>query len=392
MSRSTFDRPVPEHSWSLEQAIASVSGLCPTAQSTARQRLEQLTMPHWALGRLLDLGVHLSGITGSSAPPVERQAVVVMAADHGVTAEGVSAYPSEVTRQMVLNFLTGGAAINALAGTAGADVLVVDMGMQNPLDAIDHHENYLEARIGPGTANMLRKPAMSRAQARQAVEYGVSLALRLADRYDVVATGEMGIGNTTAASALTAVFCNVAPDLVVGRGTGLDPAGLARKRDVLRKALRKHEPTREDPLGALSLVGGFEIAGLAGLIIGLSARRRPVVLDGFITTAAALVACALQPLCREYLIPAHRSQEPGHAIALQTLSLHPHLDLGLRLGEGTGAALVLPLIRAARAVMTQVATFAEAQVSGKSSSVSDNGVSRRRQAPRDLSSAMAQSA
>lgn len=332
------------------------------AAARARERLDSLTKPPGSLGRLEDLAVRLAAMTGEVAPEVYPATVVVMAADHGVTAEGVSAYPAEVTPQMVLNFLNGGAAINVLARAAGAKVRVVDMGV-----AVDLHHPHLEVRkVRRGTANMTRGPAMGWGEALAALAAGIAVAedeVRQGTR--TLCLGEMGIGNTTAASALLAALCGYPPDQVVGRGTGLDDAGVARKVAAVARALETNRPDPSDPIGCLAAVGGLEIAGLAGVILGAARHRRPVLLDGFIAGAAALVAARIDPGTVHYMVAAHQSAEPGHRLILQELGLEPLLRLDLRLGEGTGAALALPLLDAATRVLREMATFAEAGVSGR---------------------------
>lgn len=330
------------------------------AAAAAARRLDRLTKPQGSLGRLEELAIRLAGMTGDPWCRFERRAVVVMAADHGVTEEAVSAYPSEVTLQMVANFAAGGAGINVLARKAGAQVVVVDMGVKTPPGI----PGVLDRRLGPGTKNMTREPAMTRAQAEAAVATGRELAAQLAaGGATLLLTGEMGIGNTTAASAVTAALTGRAPREVTGRGTGLDDAAFAHKVAVVERALALHRPDPADPVGVMASVGGFEIAGLAGLILGAAERRVPVIVDGFITGAAALTACAIAPGARAYLIASHRSVEPGHGAILDALGLEPLLDLRLRLGEGTGAALALHLVDAAVAIRDEMATFDEAGVS-----------------------------
>lgn len=329
------------------------------AAATAR-RLDRLTKPQGSLGRLEELAIRLAGMTGDPGCRFERRAVVVMAADHGVTAEAVSAYPAEVTEQMVANFAAGGAGINVLARQARAQVVVVDMGVRRRTQVA----GVLDRRLGPGTANMAAAPAMTRAQAEGAIATGRALAGELiAGGVQLLVTGEMGIGNTTAASAVTAALTGRPAAEVTGRGTGLDDAAYGHKVHVVQRALALHAPDRNDPLGVLAAVGGFEIGGLAGLIVGAAERRVPVVLDGFITGAAALLAAALAPAVRQYLVASHRSMEPGHRVILEELGLEPLLDLRLRLGEGTGGALALHLVDAAVAVRDEMATFDEAGVS-----------------------------
>jgi len=317
----------------------------------ARRAYDAKTKPRGSLGRLEELGCRIAGIRGFL--PRRLEAVVVVAAgDHGVAVEGVSAYPAEVTRQMVANFAAGGAAINVLARRAGARLIVVDAGVREPFD----HELVRPVRIGPGTANIAAGPAMSSAQAERAMLAGRELVGELED-VDVVGIGEMGIGNTTSASALTAAILGVDPELVCGRGTGLDDEGLARKIATVRQALAANAGS--DPLAAL---GGFEIAFLAGVVLACEQRRIAVLLDGFITAAAALAATCVSPSASAVMIASHRSPEPGHALVLERLGLEPLLDLGLRLGEGSGAALALPLLHASIAILDEMATFADAGV------------------------------
>jgi nicotinate-nucleotide--dimethylbenzimidazole phosphoribosyltransferase len=342
----------------LEQTCAAILPVCAEAACQAQQLLDAKTKPRRSLGRLEELACQLAAIYREPQPPMPQTALVVMAADHGVTTAGVSAYPSDVTAQMVRNFAAGGAAINVLARQAAAQVLVLDMGTrQPPPSGIRDH------RLGPGTANLAREPAMHTDTARRAIEIGIDLAAELsAGGVGVIGVGEMGIGNTTAASALTAAFTGLPPEEVTGRGTGIDEAAWRRKIETVRQALARHRPRPQDPLAVLASVGGFEIAGLVGVMLGAAARRLPLVLDGFITGAAALVAVALCPPLRDYLIAAHQSVEPGHGAVLRSLKLRPLLDLELRLGEGTGAALAFHLLEAALRILREMATFASAGV------------------------------
>ena len=333
------------------------------ARTQARARLDQLTMPHWALGRVMDLAVDLAGMTGSIRPPVARKAIVTMAGDHGVVAEGVSKYPQEVTPQMVHNFVAGGAGINALARLAGARVLVVDMGVAGDLSALAAAGKIVSKRVAAGTANIARGPAMTREQAVRSIEAGIEIADSLAAEIDVLGTGDMGIGNTTPSTAIVAAITGAGVARVTGRGTGIDDGQLTRKVAVIEMALRINRPDPRDGLDVLAKVGGFEIGGIAGLILGAAARRKPVVIDGFISTAGALIAHALCPAVNDYVIAAHRSVEVGHGLMQEFLGKRPLLDLGLRLGEGTGAALAMNLVEAAARVLTEVATFEEAAVS-----------------------------
>jgi nicotinate-nucleotide--dimethylbenzimidazole phosphoribosyltransferase len=334
------------------------------AMRAASAREDNLTKPHGSLGRLEELAIRVAGITGRARPKLPRKAVIVMAADHGVAREGVSAYPQEVTAQMVLNFLAGGAAINVLAKRAGARVVVADMGVAGELPA---HPALISRKIGHGTESMLRGPAMTGDQALEGIRAGIEIvADEITKGLDLVATGDMGIGNTTAASALTAVFTGHPVSEVTGRGTGVDDAGLACKIAVLERALALNRPDPAQPLDALAKVGGFEIAGLVGVILGAAANRVPVLIDGFISGSAALTAAAICPQSASYMIAAHNSYEAGHRAALAKLSLMPLLDLWLRLGEGTGAAIAMHLVDDALAILDEMATFGEAGVSEKS--------------------------
>lgn len=330
----------------------------------AEERLNQLTMPHWALGDLMDLAIDLAGMTRSMHPPVTRKCLVVMAGDHGVTAEGVSRYPAEVTTQMVHNIVRGGAGINALALQAGAEVRVVDMGAVDDFVDLVRAGQVIAKKIGRGTANMVYGPAMTRTHAVMAVEAGIEVANLLAPEVDVFGTGEMGIGNTTPSTAIAAVLTGRPVAEVTGRGTGIDDDQLRHKIKVVERAIARNRPDPKDGLDVLAKVGGFEIGGIAGLILGAAAHRKPVLVDGFISTAGAMIACVLEPFVRDYIICAHRSVEPGHGALIDKLGRRPLLDLNLRLGEGTGAALAMNVVEAAVHVLTEVATFAEAGVSG----------------------------
>ncbi len=332
------------------------------AMEQARTRQQQLTKPAGSMGRLEEIAIQMAGITHQALPMIQRKAVIIMAADHGVTAEGVSAYPSAVTPQMVLNFLHGGAAINALARHAGAEVVVVDIGVAEDMQ----HPQLLSRKVMPGTANMAIGPAMTQAQAQAAITVGMDVATSLIQQgVDIIAMGEMGIGNTTASSAITASLAHVPVQLVTGRGTGIDDAQLAHKVAIIERAIAHNKPDATDPLDVLAKVGGLEIAGLVGVILASAQHGVPVVIDGFISGAAALVATRLVPAVRDYLFAGHVSVESGHHIILEQLKLTPLLDLNLRLGEGTGAVLAITLIDAALRLHREMATFAEAGVSDK---------------------------
>jgi nicotinate-nucleotide--dimethylbenzimidazole phosphoribosyltransferase len=339
----------------------AIGGPRETAAREAQRHLDALTKPPGSLGRLEEIALRLAALTGRP-PRVTAPVILTLAADHGVVAEGVSAYPQSVTAQMVENFLHGGAAVNVLARQVGARVVVADFGVATPLGS---PAGLVVRRIGAGTANMARGPAMTGAQAEAAIEAGAALAAEaIAEGADLLGTGEMGIGNTTAASAITAAITGAPADLVTGHGTGLDEAARGRKIEVVRRALSVNAPDPADGLDVVAKLGGFEIAGLVGVILAAAARRVPVALDGFIAGAAALVAVALAPQACHALFASHRSAEPGHARALAWLGLEPYLALGMRLGEGTGAALFVPLARAAAAVYGEMATFKSAGVDG----------------------------
>ncbi|ODT44037.1 MAG: nicotinate-nucleotide--dimethylbenzimidazole phosphoribosyltransferase [Nitrospira sp. SCN 59-13] len=344
----------------LDEVVGLIQPVHGESALNAQARLDRLTKPLGSLGRLEELAVHYARITGDVKPNVPRGVVFTFAADHGVAMEGVSAYPSEVTPQMVLNFLRGGAGVNVLARHTGVEVRVVDIGVAYNFGAVP---GLIQKKIMQGTNNLLREAAMTRTAAIQALQVGIDLATDAArEGVGLFGTGEMGIGNTTPSAAITAVMTGRPVAEVTGRGTGIDEASHARKVSIIEQALDRHRPDRADALDVLAKVGGLEIAGLAGLILGAVAARVPVVLDGFIAGAAALMAVALQPLCRDYLIASHRSVERGHQAVLESLGLKPLFDLDLRLGEGTGACLGMGLVQASIKILTEMATFDEAGV------------------------------
>jgi nicotinate-nucleotide--dimethylbenzimidazole phosphoribosyltransferase len=306
-----------------------------------RARLDSLTKPQGSLGRLEELALQLGLIQGTETPRIGSKAMIVFCADHGVVEEGVSPYPSEVTRQMVANFRSGGAAINVLCNNGGIEPVIVDMGVGHP------------------TKNFTREPAMTRAAAERALETGFGYA----ERAEIFGAGEMGIGNTTSAAALFSAFSGLDPAEITGRGTGLDDSGLARKIDVIRRALALHQLDPRDPIGILAALGGFEIAGITGLILGAASRRRVVVLDGFISGAAAIVARAIAPASLDYTVFAHCSAEKGHLKMLEFLNARPLLNLEMRLGEGSGAALGIGLLETSVHLLNEMATFQSAGVS-----------------------------
>jgi len=347
----------------IENTIAAIGPLDGEAMAKARARQDQLTKPRGSLGRLEELSVQMAGIRREAMPHFQHKVIVTMAGDHGVVAEGVSAYPQEVTAQMVYNFLQGGAGISVLAKHIGARVVVVDMGVAATLEPCPE---LVSKRVAPGTGNMAKGPAMSRQQALQAIRAGIEVVEEeLRKGLDIVGTGDMGIGNTTPSSAICAVMTGEPVERVTGRGTGVDDPQLAHKKKVIEKSLTVNRPQARDPLDVLSKVGGFEIGGLAGVMLGAAVHRVPVVIDGFISGAAALIATGLCPQLRDYLIASHVSVEPGHQAILRHMGLRPLLDLDLRLGEGTGAALGISLAEASVKLLAEMATFAEAGVSDK---------------------------
>ena len=351
---------------SLEQTIANIKPLDGAAMAKARERQNMLTKPAGSLGRLEDISVQLAGIFGQAVPKPKNKVIVLAAGDHGVAADGVSAYPQEVTAQMVHNFLSGGAAINVLSRHVGARVVIIDAGVASALPA---SPELISLSIGKGTANMAKGPAMSPEQARRCLEEGIAIATREVEKgADMVGTGDMGIGNTTAASAITSVVCGKLPLKVTGLGTGISEEQRRHKVKVIEQALEKNKIDPTDGLDVLTKVGGFEIGVLAGVILGTAVARRVVVLDGFISGSAGLIACTLCPRVKDYIIAAHMSAEQGHISALKHMGLEPLLDLKMRLGEGTGAALAMTIIEGAARCLAEMATFGEAGVSEKGES------------------------
>lgn len=345
----------------LNETIQKIHPMDQLCLQRTQAHLDRLTKPVRSLGRLEELAAQYVAMTGEERPKLPRAAIFTFAADHGVTEQGISAYPSAVTAQMVLNFLRGGAGVNVLASHVGAEVRIVDIGVAHEFGSLP---GLISRKVAYGTRNFFREPAMTRDEAIQALEVGVTLADESSrEGLGLLGTGDMGIGNTTASAAITAAMTRQPVADVTGRGTGIDDARYARKVAVIEQALQRHRPDSRDPLDVLAKVGGFEIAGLAGLILGAAACRTPVVLDGFIAGTAALIAVGLQPLCREYLIASHFSAERGHHAVVNQLGLKPLLDLDLRLGEGTGACLGIGLVQAGIKILTQMATFDEAGVS-----------------------------
>jgi nicotinate-nucleotide--dimethylbenzimidazole phosphoribosyltransferase len=327
-----------------------------------QKRLDNLTKPVGSLGRLEEIAKYVVAITGKKNPVFKNKVIITMAGDHGVVEEKVSAYPKEVTPQMVYNFLRGGAGINVLARHIGAKVIVVDMGVAVDLEK---HPGLIIKKINYGTKNFVKEPAMTREEAIKSIEAGIDIVLNEKD-IDIVGTGDMGIGNTTPSSAITAVFTKQKVEIVTGRGTGINDKIFENKIKVIKKALKVNKPDYKDPIDVLSKVGGFEIGGITGVILGGAIKRVPIVIDGFISGAAALIAVHLFPKVKEYLFASHKSQERGHRFILEHLGLKPILDLNLRLGEGTGAALAINIIEASVKILNEMATFDSAKVSKKS--------------------------
>jgi nicotinate-nucleotide--dimethylbenzimidazole phosphoribosyltransferase len=348
----------------LADALAAIRPLDPDAVAAAQQRQDSLTKPQGSLGRLEAISVQLAGLVGTVPAPIPAPvSVAIFTADHGVHAQGVTPWPQEVTGQMVANFLAGGAVVNAVAAQSGAEVIVVDVGTNAPMSS---GPGLISRPVRAGTADMTAGPAMSRDEAAQAVQIGLDVAAQLIDGgARMLVTGDMGIANTTASAALIAVFTGRGAAEVTGRGTGIDDQTLARKIGVVEAALDRHQPDAGDPLGVLASVGGLEHAALAGFILGGAAARIPIVLDGVIAGSAALVAQAFAPDVVAALIAGHLSTEPGAAAAIERLGLTPVLDLGLRLGEGSGAALAVPIVQTAARILAEVATFDSAGVTEK---------------------------
>jgi nicotinate-nucleotide--dimethylbenzimidazole phosphoribosyltransferase len=344
----------------LEKTISEIGDLDQAAMEKAQQRLDSLIKPPGSLGVLEEIAVRLAGITRNPYPRIGEKAVIIMAGDHGVVAEGVSIAPQEITVQMLPAFIAGVAGIGVLAKHAGARIVVVDVGVAVPVDI----PGVLQRKVKSGTGNIAAGPAMSREEAIKALEVGIRTAREEIDRgAGLLAAGDMGIGNTTPSSAILAAFSGYTAEEVAGRGTLVNDQVMEIKINAIARALEINQPDREDGLDVLAKVGGLEIAGLAGVILGAAARRVPVLIDGFITTAAALVACKIQPKAREYMIASHLSGEQGHRLMLEQLQLSPVIHLNMRLGEGTGAALTMHLVEAATKIIREMASFDEAGVS-----------------------------
>ncbi len=350
----------------LVNTLKMIKPLDKGAMAKARARQDILTKPQGSLGRLEELSAQLAGIQGKPVPQIKHKAIITMAGDHGVVKEGVGNWPQEVTGQMVYNFIAGGAGINVIARQVGARIIVVDMGVACELNGT----HLLSRKVAPGTNNMISGPAMTAEQAIKSIETGIEiLTAEIAGGLDIVGTGDMGIGNTTASSAICAVMTGRPVAEVTGRGTGIDDKQLAHKVEVIKRALEINCPDPAQPLDVLAKVGGFEIGGLAGVMLAAAANRIPVVIDGFISGAAALIATALSPGLKDYLIAGHVSAEAGHRLLLKHLGLKPILDLDMRLGEGTGAALGIFLCETAARVLAEMSTFEQAGVSEKGEAV-----------------------
>jgi len=349
----------------LNKYLKSLEPIDVSFSRKAKARHDRLTKPNGSLGRLEEIAIELAAMKRQEVPIIKRKAIFTLAGDHGVVEEGVSAYPQEVTAQMVTNFINGGAAVSVLARQAGADILIADLGVASDLNLDD--QNFRNCKIAKGTANFNKGPAMTREQAIQAINAGIELFEQENNKesIDIVGTGEMGIGNTTPAAAILAAISGERVEDITGRGTGVDDEGMNRKIAVIKKALEINCPQKQDGLDILQKVGGFEIGGLAGVILAAAKHRVPVLIDGFISTAAALIAWLLNPLVNQYILASHLSEELGHKKMLDLLKKKPILNLGMRLGEGTGAALAMNIIDAAAHILQEMATFESAKVSNK---------------------------
>lgn len=346
----------------LDDVLKRINPVDTSRTAAIQAQLDSLTKPQGSLGRLEELAKKYCLITGKDKPCIKNKVIFTFAGDHGVTEEGVSAFPKEVTPQMVLNFLRRGAGVNVLAKHVGARVIVVDMGVDYEFEP---QEGLEICKINRGTKNMAKGSAMTREEAESAILAGIELVEKYRDNLDLLGTGDMGIGNTTASSAIVSVVTNTDPEQVTGRGTGIDDQSLKNKVAIIRRAIAINKPDPQDALDVLAKVGGYEIAGIAGLVLGAALYKIPVVVDGFISTAGALIAAELNPACKGYIIAAHQSVELGHRKMLAHLEQVPLLDLNLRLGEGTGAALGMSLVEAGVKILGEMATFAAAGVSEK---------------------------
>ncbi len=359
----------------LEEMVKKIQPVGGKWVEKAREHTLQLAIPPRALGRLHDISERICGIQETLQPEVSSKAFLVMAGDHGVASDGVSAFPQEVTGEMVKNFLRGGAGINVLARNVGAEVLVVDMGIIPDVDpgSSEYRNRFHIRKVGRGTANIARGPAMTRAQAEQSILHGFNIASELfSTGVRMLGTGDMGIGNTTPSAALGAVLTGKPVNEMVGRGTGIGDSAMDNKCEIVKRAIEINRPNAADGLDALAKVGGFEIGGIAGCVLAAAYHRRPAVIDGFISTAGALVAHSLCPAAVDYVFAGHCSEESGHRKMLAYLGLEPILDLGLRLGEGTGAALAMGVIEGAVRVFNEVLTFEQAGVTSSETAAVPN--------------------
>ncbi|MFH1504428.1 MAG: nicotinate-nucleotide--dimethylbenzimidazole phosphoribosyltransferase [Candidatus Omnitrophota bacterium] len=348
----------------IKRVISKIENIDSSLAGKAQERLNNLTKPQGSLGKLEDLAKQIVGVTGKLTPELKNKVIFTIAADHGVADEGVSAFPKEVTAQMVYNFLRGGAGINVLANHIGARVIIVDAGVACDLE---NKEGRLKLKkVNYGTKNMAKSPAMSREEATRSIEVGIeAFEEELSKGMDIIGTGEMGIANTTASSAITSIITGISVEEVTGKGTGIADKALANKIEVIKRALSINKPNSEDAIDVLSKIGGFEIGGLAGIMLAAASYKVPVVIDGFISGAAALIAYKLEPKTKDYMIAAHCSLEKGHKAILDYLGLKALLDFNLRLGEGTGAALAIGIVEAGVKILNEMATFGEAGVSEK---------------------------
>lgn len=349
----------------IEEVIKKIAPLDDDAMKEAQRRQDSLIKPLGALGQLEELSIMVAGITGNPRPAIEKKMIVTMAGDHGVIEEDVSAYPREVTPQMVYGFLSGRAAINVLARHVGAEVVVVDMGVAHDFEATAFEQGLINKKVGYGTNNIAKGAAMGYNDAVRSIEAGIEVFEEVVGNADIVGVGDMGIGNTTPSSAIAAFITGRPVEEVTGRGTGVDDSGLQRKINAIKRALEVNKPRRDDAIDVLAKLGGFEIGGMVGVILAAAAKRTPVVIDGFISGAAALIAYELMPQVKNYLIASHRSVEKGHDAIYEYIGLKPLFDLRMRLGEGTGAALAISIVEAACKILNEMATFEEAGVSKK---------------------------
>ena len=350
----------------ISQTLEKIQPVSSNLLDKAQAHLDSLTKPPSSLGKLEELAKRYVAIQNNESPILKKISTVVFAADHGVTAEGISAYPCEVTAQMVINFLNKGAAVNVLANHINAEVTIVDIGVNFQFES---HPNLLDRKIALGTKNFSKEPSMTRSQAETSIVTGIEIATESAKKgIDILTTGEMGIGNTTPSSAIFSILGNTPVEYVTGRGTGIDDSTLTKKISIIIKGIDLHKPDPDDPIDILAKVGGFEIGGIAGLILGAAAQKIPVVVDGFISGAGAALALKMSPSAGDYIFPSHRSTEPGHKIFFELLGYPPLFDLNMRLGEGTGALLAVNLIQSAIKIYKEMATFQSAGVSNKQTS------------------------